>query len=94
MSKDKIIRISEEMHEKLQEIGKGESFNETISKLLEDALFWRKFRIDFLMKIIFHAEEKPDDTIAYGELKDFFMGFLGKYHYAKIMQWLEEAGYE
>ena len=94
MSKDKIIRISKEMHEKLQKIGKGESFNETISKLLEDALLWRKVRIDFLMKIIFHAEENPNATITYGELKDFFIEFLGKHHYAKIMQWLEEAGYE
>jgi len=94
MSMGKMIRISKDTHEKLQEIGKGESFDETISKLLEDALFWRKFRIAFLMEIVFHAEEKPDDTITYGELKDFFTGFLGKYHYAKITQWLEEAGYE
>jgi predicted CopG family antitoxin len=94
MSVDKMIRISEDTHKKLQEIGKGESFDETISKLLEDALFWRKFRIAFLMEIIFHAEEKPDDTITYGELKDFFTGFLGKYHFEKITQWLEEAGYK
>jgi len=57
-------------------------------------LVWRKFRIAFLMKIVFHAEENPDDKISYGELKDFFTGFLGKYHYSKIMQWLEEAGYQ
>ena len=89
-----MIRISEETHGKLQEIGKGESFNDTIRQLLEDALFWRRFRIDFLMKIVFQAEENPDDTITYSELRDFFTGFLGKYHYDKIMQWLEEAGYE
>jgi len=94
MSKDKLVRISETTHKKLEEIGKGESFDDTISKLLEDALFWRRFRIDFIMKVILPAEDNPENKVTYGELRDFFVSFLGRYHFEKMSQWLEEAGYK
>jgi len=48
MSKDKFIRVSQKTHQKLTDMGKkGETYDQIINRVLEDALKWSQHKEKF-----------------------------------------------
>ena len=54
MSKDKLVRVSEETHQRLTDLGKkGETYDQIINRLLKDALNSKMFK----QKVLAISEE-------------------------------------